>query len=36
MVLKELFLTLSILGGCGGVDRTRILTVYTFGECAWS
>ena len=25
MVLKELFLTVSTLGGCGGLERTEIL-----------
>ena len=33
VVLKELILTVSILGGCGGLERTDFLTVYTLGEC---
>ena len=34
MVLKELILTVSILGGCGGLERTDlILTVSTLGGC---
>ena len=33
MVLKELILTVSILGGCGGLERTDFLTVYILGRC---
>ena len=32
MVLKELILTVSNFGGCGGLERT-FLTVSTFGGC---
>ena len=32
MVLKELILTVSTLGGCGGLER-MILTVSTLGGC---
>ena len=32
MVLKELILTVSTLGGCGHLERL-ILTVSTFGGC---
>ena len=33
MVLKELILTVSTLGGCGGLERTDFLTVSTLGWC---
>ena len=30
---KELILTLSTLGGCGGLKRTDFVTVSTMGQC---
>ena len=33
MVLKELILTVSTFGGCGGLERTYFLTVSTLGGC---
>ena len=33
MVLKELILTVSTCGGCGGLERTGFLTVSTLGGC---
>ena len=33
VVLKELILTVSTLGGCGGLERTDFLTVSTLGGC---
>ena len=33
MVLKELILTFSTVGACGGLERTGFLTVSTFGGC---
>ena len=34
MVLKELkFLTVSTMGGCGGLERNDFLTVSTLGGC---
>ena len=32
MVLRILILTISTLGGCGGLDRTDFLTFSTLGE----
>ena len=32
MVLKEPFLTVSILGWCGGLERTDFFTVSTVGR----
>ena len=33
VVLKELILTVSTLGWCGGLKRTDFCTVSTFGVC---
>ena len=33
MILKEPILTLSTMGGCGGLERTQFLTVSTLGGC---
>ena len=33
MVLKELILTVSTLGGCGGLESIEFLTVSTLGKC---
>ena len=33
VVLKELILIVSTLGGCVGLERTALLTVSTLGEC---
>ena len=33
MVLKELNLTISTLGGCGGLERTAFFTLPTLGMC---
>ena len=33
MILKELILTVSMLGGCGHLEGTGFLTVLTFGGC---
>ena len=33
MVLREMILTVSTLGGCCGLERTDFLTVSTLGEC---
>ena len=33
MVLKDLILTVSTLGGCDGLERTDFLTVSTLGGC---
>ena len=33
MVLKELILTVSTLGGCGGLERTDFVTVSTLERC---
>ena len=33
MVLKELVLTVSILGGCGGLEINNFNTFY-FGKCS--
>ena len=35
MVLKELFLTVSMFGGCGGLERTD-LNSFFFGRVWWS
>ena len=35
MVLKELILTVTALGGCGGFERTHFSTVSTSGR-VWS
>ena len=35
MVLKELNLTVSTLGGCGGLERTEF-NQFTFGRLWWS
>ena len=36
MVLKELILTVSNLGGCGGLERTDFFTVSMLGGCGGS
>ena len=33
MVLIELIFNSFYLGGCGGLERTDFLTVYTLGRC---
>ena len=33
MVLKELILSVSTLGGCGGLERTDFFTVSMLGGC---
>ena len=33
MVLKELILTVSNLGGCGGLERIDLKSLYFGGEC---
>ena len=33
MVLKELILTVSILGGCGGLERTDFSQISSLGGC---
>ena len=33
MVLKELILTVSTSGGCGGLERTHFITGSTLGGC---
>ena len=35
MVLKDLILTVSTLGGCGDLKRTHFNTLY-FGRMQWS
>ena len=36
MVLKKLTLTVSTLGGCGGLERTDFFTVSMLGGCGGS
>ena len=35
MILKELILTVSTMGGCGGLERTDFNSFY-FGRVWWS
>ena len=34
--MKELILTVSILGECGGLERTDFNSFYSFGRVWWS
>ena len=36
MVMKQLILTVSTLGGCGGLERTDNFNSFLFGRVLWS